>query len=307
MPSLNFNKNILNITAPGCTDGFNFIVTASDLTVGQTYILDATVDFGDVFFDTGFPLTFVATGSTSEFIIGTTAQTSRSHAFRIFLKNSSGTTLDEDSLALDCGVDSPPLLTPTVTSTSTNTPTPTNTITNTESPTTTPTNTPTYSPTNSETPTNTPTDTSLKQITVYNDDNVLNYNEIIYETGVATDQWTLAELQTLLSSSETTFYFRKPGTNLIEVVEEVSGVLKVVDYQTIPTPTPTPSKTPTNTPTNTSTPTQTATNTATPTYTATNTSTPTVTPTNTETPTQTPTNTITNTQTSSPTNTSTVN
>ena len=51
MPSLNFNKNILNITAPGCTDGFNFIVTASDLTVGQTYILDATVDFGDVFFD----------------------------------------------------------------------------------------------------------------------------------------------------------------------------------------------------------------------------------------------------------------
>ena len=166
MPSINFNKNILNITAPGCTNGFNFIIEVGDLTLGQTYILDTTVDFGDVFFDTGFPLTFVATGTLSTFMIGTTAQTSRSHAFRVFVKDSSGTVLDDDSLALDCGVDSPPLLTPTVTSTSTNTPTPTNTITNTESPTTTPTNTPTYSPTNSETPTNTPNDTSLKERTL---------------------------------------------------------------------------------------------------------------------------------------------
>ena len=84
MPSINFNKNILNITAPGCTNGFNFIITASDLTPGQTYVLDAIVDFGDVFFDAGFPITFVATGLTSQFIIGTTAQSSRSHAFRIF-------------------------------------------------------------------------------------------------------------------------------------------------------------------------------------------------------------------------------
>lgn len=319
-PSINFNTNLLKITPPGCTTGFNFLITIAGLEIGQTYVFDIEVIFGDVFFDLVTPVSFVANNTTAAFFVQGTAQVYRNHSFLVTLYDNGNNTLDQDSLAVDCST-VPPLLTPTPTNTSTPTNsatvTPTNTSSNTHTPTNTPTNTetptttPTLTPTTTETPTVTPTDSSLKLITVYNDNNQLNYEEIIYQNTQASDEWELSELQNLISSSSNTFYLRKPGTNLIEVVQDIGGSMVVVDYLIVPTPTITPTKSTTPTLTHTSTPTNTPTYTSTPNATPTNTSTQTSTPTQTPTPsntvTNTPTNTLTQTitQTISPTQTQT--
>lgn len=309
-PSINFNTNLLKITPPGCTTGFNFLITIAGLEIGQTYVFDIEVIFGDVFFDLVTPVSFVANNTTAAFFVQGTAQVYRNHSFLVTLYDNSNNTLDQDSLAVDCNT-TPPLLTPTPTNTSTPTnsatTTPTNTSSTTNTPTNTPTNTatptttPTLTPTTTETPTVTPTDSSLKLITVYNNDNQLNYQEVIYQDTQAVDGWELAELQNLISSSSNTFYLRKPGTNLIEVVQNIDGFMVVVDYLIVPTPTITSTQSPTPTLTFTSTSTNTPTNTstpnATPTNTQTQTSTHTQTPTPSNTTTQTPTNTVTKTTT----------
>ena len=304
MASINFNKNFLNITPPGCTDGFNFVINLSGLTLGQNYQIALSVAFGDAYFEPAFPYNFTANDTSFNLIVQGTAQTSETHAIEIQLKDSSGNVLDDDSLAIDCN-ENPPLLTPTQTSTPTQTITKTATSTQTPTPTQTPTNTPTHSITGTVTPTNTSTDASLKQIDVYNNDQQLNFEEIIYETALDYDEWTLAEFQNLISSTETTFYLRKPGSDLIEVVEEVNGSLQVVSYQLVPTGTPTPTRTPPPTKTSTGTPTPTPTYTSTPTNTTSNTPSQSVTATNSSTPTVTITNTISSTISSTPTTTQT--
>ena len=260
--------------------------------------------------------------------------------------------------------------TPTVTQTPTTTPTttPTNTITNTpsntssETPTNTPTVTPTLTPTNSETPTLTPTPTSTVTPSVSDPldgayyyistdsytvcygsnpsdiiygQNGLNVGQILYQDPAGTDPYTISELQTLLSTTATTFYVKAIlGGNVFTIGDNGSGdaiaqsqapcVSSTATPTITQTPTNTPSNTasltPTNTPSNTvsATPTNTPTNTpsntssVTPTNTPTNTpsnsggTTPTVTPTNTETPTQTPTTTPSNTASVTPSNTPTL-
>ena len=243
MASINFNKNFLNITPPGCTDGFNFVINLSGLTLDQNYQITLSVAFGDAYFQPAFPYNFTANDTSFNLIVQGTAQTLATHAIQIELKDSSGNVLDDDSLAIDCN-ENPPLLTPTQTSTPTQTITTTTTPTQTPTLTQTPTNTPTHSITGTVTPTNTATDASLKKIEVYNDDKQLNFEEIIYETALDYDEWTLSEFQNLISSTETTFYLRKPGSDLIEVVEEVDGSLQVVSYQLVPTGTPTSPITP---------------------------------------------------------------
>jgi len=322
MASINFNQNFFNISPPGCTSGFNFAVELADLITGQNYTIDIDVALGDVFFEgQNFPISFVAQSQTKTIIVQATAQTSQTHALLVYLRQN-GEILDTDSLGIDCG-EAPPLLTPTHTQTSTQTPTQTSTPTYTATNTQTPTTTPTHTQTPTTTPTVTLTDSSLKEIDIYNEDDEVTWKEIIYEKPTGGDEWTLTEFQNLISSNQTRFYLRKPGTDLIEVVEEVDGSIQVVDWLTIPTRTPRPTvsptytstatQTPSNTITNTSTVSQTPTTTPTPTNTITNTatatSTATTTPTNTATATTTntttPTNTSTPTNTTTPTNTST--
>ena len=212
--------------------------------------------------------------------------------------------------------------TPTTTNTPTNTPTvtTTNTPTNTETPTTTPTNTPTVTPSLSN-----PLDGAYYYIST-NDysvcygsvpsdiiygQNGLNVGQILYQDANATDPYTILELQTLLSTTATTFYVRAIlGGDVFTVGDNGSGDA-IAQSQSIcvsSTPTPTPTNTPTITSSNTPTNTQTQTNTPTTTQTPTQTNvptTPTSTPTNTTTPTITPSNTPTNTTTHTPTTTQT--
>ena len=229
--------------------------------------------------------------------------------------------------------------TPTVTQTPTTTPTttPTNTITNTpsntssETPTNTPTVTPTLTPTNSETPTLTPTPTSTVTPSVSDPldgayyyistdsytvcygsnpsdiiygQNGLNVGQILYQDPAGTDPYTISELQTLLSTTATTFYVKAIlGGNVFTIGDNGSGdaiaqsQAPCVSSTATPTPTNTQTITPTSSPTNTVTATNTPSNTAS--------ETPTVTPTNTETPTNTPSNTASETPTVTPTNTET--
>jgi hypothetical protein len=184
--------------------------------------------------------------------------------------------------------------TPTSSETPTPTPTPTYTPTNTETPT--PTNTetltptPTYTPTNTETPTQTPTPTASNPLdgayyyistlvteTCYGStltdiiygQNGLNVGQILYQDPNATNPWTISELQTLLSTTATTFYVRAVigGFDIFRIINNGSGDAYAQSQSVCPTPTNT--LTPTPTPTNTNTPTPTNTNTLTPTPTPT--------------------------------------
>ena len=127
MASINFNKNFLNITPPGCTDGFNFVINLSGLTIGQNYQIALSVEFGDAYFKPAFPYNFTANNASFSLIVQGTAQTSETHAIQIELKDGSGNILDDDSLAVDCN-ENPPLLTPTQTSTPTQTRRPQNSM-----------------------------------------------------------------------------------------------------------------------------------------------------------------------------------
>jgi hypothetical protein len=200
-----------------------------------------------------------------------------------------------------------PTLTPTKTITNTPTPTLTPTKTTTNTPTLTPTNTPapTLTPTTTptETPTNTPTLTPTVTPSVSNPldgayyfittdeyvvcygvsasdiiygQNGLNVGQILYQDAGATDPYTISELQTLLSTTATTFYVRAIlGGDVYTIGNNGSGdaIAQSQSVCVTTTPTATPTPTPTLTPTNTVTPTNT----------------PTLTPTNTVTPTNTPT------------------
>ena len=216
-------------------------------------------------------------------------------------------------------------ITPTVTDTPTSTPTPTISITPTisltptisntptQTPTPTVTQTPTITPTTTITPTVTPstsnpldgeyyyisTDsysvcfTPSTQILIYDADQPMELGEILYQVPNGTDAWTMAELNTLLSTSGvSTFYIRKSdGSGNVLTITDVSGNAQVsaTNPCVTPTPTPTPSITPTTTvtPTTTITPTISLTPSITPTSTVTPTIslTPTITPTTTITPT----------------------
>jgi len=214
-------------------------------------------------------------------------------------------------------------LTPTITDTPTQTPTisvtptisltPTITDTPTQTPTPTVTQTPTITPTTTITPTVTPstsnpldgeyyyisTDsysvcfTPSTQILIYDADQPMELDEILYQVPNGTDAWTMAELNVSLSTSGvSTFYIRKSdGSGNVLTVTDVNGNAQVsaTNPCVTPTPTPTPSITPTTTvtPTSTVTPTISLTPSITPTSTVTPTIslTPSITPTTTITPT----------------------
>lgn len=186
----------------------------------------------------------------------------------------------KDTIALDCS--QVVNITPTPTHTPTNTTTPTNTV----------------SQTITSTPTVTPTYTGLQYIEVFDTNTILEINDILKKDPITL--WDFESLQALVSSNENTLYVKKPGENIIAVIQRIEDITDnglddtiVVENILCPTPTPTNSRTPDIT----ATPTHTNTSTNTTTQTPTNTSTPTVTPTYTSTPT--------NTQSSSPTPTNT--
>ena len=190
-----------------------------------------------------------------------------------------------------------PTNTPTPTITETPTPTPTVTETPTNTPTETPTNTPTETPT--ETPTNTPTNTPTVTPSVSNPldgayyyisidsyqvcygvtpydiiygQNGLNVGQILYQNADATDPYTISELQSLLSTTETIFYVRALlGGDIFTITDNGDGnaITQSNEPCVSSTPTPTPTPTLTETPTNTPTPTNTQTPTNTPTLTPT--------------------------------------
>jgi hypothetical protein len=163
--------------------------------------------------------------------------------------------------------------TETPTETPTNTPTETPTNTPTETPTQTPTETPTQTPT--ETPTNTPTNTPTVTPSVSNPldgayyyisidsyqvcygvtpydiiygQNGLNVGQILYQNADATDPYTISELQSLLSTTETIFYVRAIlGGDIFTITDNGDGDAiaqsnePCVSSTPTPTPTPTPS------------------------------------------------------------------
>lgn len=316
--TLDLSFNIITTNISECFDGINVTATVSSLNPNVRYRLDAT-QVSSVSQPTMISPAFVdiPVGSTS-FVQNFNFRFQQSRLFIVDIRLFSSVSFDNgnplpvaiESLSVDCG-GIVPFLTPTPTYTTTQTSTSTNT--------------PTQTSTQTKTPTQTPTP-SQASIVIFDINRKLEKNDILFER--INDLWTAEELsEIMIPDSNNYIYLREPNSDLIYVVQLIDDQAIVIDYQLVPTKTPTASLTPSNTVTNTGTPFQTPTPTppptATPTHTPTNTAsatptntsssspTPTITssvsetPISTRTPTQTSTNTPTNTNTSTATSTST--
>lgn len=91
----------------------------------------------------------------------------------------------------------------------------------------------------------TPTTTEISQIRVWNQDIMLEYGEFLYEPGGIVDPFEEPDFPVNFQDGRA--YIRRPGEDLIKVLEIVDGIGKVVDYRIVPSQTPTPTYTITNT------------------------------------------------------------
>lgn len=289
------NQNLIDISTivtndSTCYHGINYTLLITDLQKDKKYrIISKNISNNDgIAIITPSLIDFTQTGDAGAVTYSIKLELRSARYFVIeseileldIITNSYVSNNKKDTIAIDCS--QVVNITPTPTNTPTNTTTPTNTV----------------SQTITSTPTVTPTYTGLQYIEVFDTNTILEINDILKKDPITL--WDFESLQALVSSNENTLYVKKPGENIIAVIQRVADITDnglddtiVVENILCPTPTPTNSRTPDIT----ATPTNTNTSTNTPTQTPTNTSTPTVTPTYTSTPT--------NTQSSSPTPTNT--
>lgn len=297
------NQNLIDISKivandNTCYHGINYVVLITDLQKDKKYrILTKNISNNDgIVIITPSSIDFTQTGDAgaTTYSIKLELRSARYFVVESEILEFDATTNTyvsnnkKDTIAIDCS--QVVNITPTPTITATNTLTPTNTV----------------SQTITSTPTVTPTYTGLQYIEVFDTNTILEINDILKKDPLT--PWDFESLQSLVSSNENTLYVKKPGENIIAVIQRIPDITDnglddtiVVENILCPTPTPTNSRTaditatPTHTNTSTNTPTQTPTNTSTPTVTPTHTSTPTntqsssPTPTNTSTCTNTPT------------------